>query len=59
MYSPPLAPNCQPRLCLRLFVYPSIHPQNTDAVDVHGNMMWIHRVNFTTGDDNVAMHANG
>ena len=31
---------------------------NTDAVDVHGSPFFIHDVNFTTGDDNVAMHAN-
>ena len=31
---------------------------NTDAVDVHGDPFWIHGVNFTTGDDNVAGHAN-
>ena len=31
---------------------------NTDAVDVHGDPFWIHSVNFTTGDDNVAGHAN-
>lgn len=29
---------------------------NTDAVDVHGEPFYIHNVNFTTGDDNVAMH---
>lgn len=32
---------------------------NTDAVDVHGEPFYIHNVNFTTGDDNVAVHANG
>jgi polygalacturonase len=32
---------------------------NTDAVDVHGEPFYIHDVNFTTGDDNVAAHANG
>ena len=26
---------------------------NTDAVDVHGTPLYIHNVNFTTGDDNV------
>lgn len=31
---------------------------NTDAVDVHGSPFYIHNVNFTTGDDNVAGHAN-
>jgi hypothetical protein len=31
---------------------------NTDAVDVHGQPFYIHDVNFTTGDDNVAGHAN-
>eukprot|EP01051_Picozoa_sp_SAG22_P004325 SAG22_NODE_229_length_14598_cov_13.257052_6_plen_980_part_00 len=31
---------------------------NTDAVDVHGSPFYIHNVNFTTGDDNVAVHAN-
>lgn len=31
---------------------------NTDAVDVHGTPFYIHNVNFTTGDDNVAVHAN-
>jgi polygalacturonase len=31
---------------------------NTDAVDVHGDPFWIHSCNFTTGDDNVAGHAN-
>jgi len=31
---------------------------NTDAVDVHGSPFYIHSVNFTTGDDNVAVHAN-
>ena len=31
---------------------------NTDAVDVHGTPFFIHDVNFTTGDDNVAAHAN-
>eukprot|EP00041_Stephanoeca_diplocostata_P017903 m.369530 g.369530 ORF g.369530 m.369530 type:complete len:413 (+) comp20851_c0_seq8:167-1405(+) len=31
---------------------------NTDAVDVHGQPFFVHNVNFTTGDDNVAMHAN-
>ena len=32
---------------------------NTDALDVHGSPFYVHDVNFTTGDDNVAMHANG
>ena len=31
---------------------------NTDAVDIHGSPFFVHDVNFTTGDDNVAMHAN-
>lgn len=31
---------------------------NTDAVDVHGSPFYIHHVNFNTGDDNVAVHAN-
>lgn len=31
---------------------------NTDAVDVHGTPFYVHNVNFTTGDDNVAVHAN-
>jgi len=31
---------------------------NTDAVDVHGEPFWVHDVNFTTGDDNIAGHAN-
>ena len=31
---------------------------NTDAVDVHGSPFYVHGVNFTTGDDNVAVHAN-
>jgi len=31
---------------------------NTDAVDVHGDPFYVHNVNFTTGDDNVAGHAN-
>jgi len=31
---------------------------NTDAVDVHGQPFWVHDVNFTTGDDNIAGHAN-
>ena len=29
-----------------------------DAVDVHGEPFFINDVNFTTGDDNVAVHAN-
>ena len=32
--------------------------QNTDAVDVHGTPFYIHTVNFTTCDDNIAVHAN-
>jgi len=35
-----------------------LHSHNTDAVDVHGSPFYIHGVNFTTGDDNVACHAN-
>ena len=35
-----------------------VHSHNTDAVDVHGSPFFIHHVNFTTGDDNVAVHAN-
>ena len=31
---------------------------NTDSVDVHGSPFYIHDVNFTSGDDNVAVHAN-
>merc|ERR1711934_932109 len=31
---------------------------NTDAVDVHGDPFYVHDVNFTTGDDNIAAHAN-
>jgi len=31
---------------------------NTDAVDIHGQPFYVHDVNFTTGDDNVAGHAN-
>eukprot|EP01084_Bolivina_argentea_P263741 446493_1 len=31
---------------------------NTDAVDVHGSPFWIHDCYFSTGDDNVAVHAN-
>eukprot|EP00040_Diaphanoeca_grandis_P019896 m.105415 g.105415 ORF g.105415 m.105415 type:complete len:430 (-) comp27645_c0_seq2:249-1538(-) len=31
---------------------------NTDAVDIHGDPFWVHDVNFTTGDDNIASHAN-
>ena len=31
---------------------------NTDAVDIHGQPFYIHDVNFTTGDDNIAGHAN-
>ena len=35
-----------------------VHSHNTDAVDVHGSPFFIHHVNFSTGDDNVAVHAN-
>lgn len=31
---------------------------NTDGIDVHGSPFWIHRCNISTGDDNIAMHAN-
>ena len=31
---------------------------NTDAYDVHGAYAYVHHVNFTTGDDDVALHAN-
>jgi hypothetical protein len=31
---------------------------NTDAVDIHGSPFFVHGVNFTTGDDNIAAHAN-
>ena len=31
---------------------------NTDAVDIHGTPFYVHNVNFTTGDDNIASHAN-
>ena len=31
---------------------------NTDAVAVHGAPFYVHDVNFTTGDDNIAGHAN-
>lgn len=31
---------------------------NTDAVDIHGSPFFVHNVNFTTGDDNIAAHAN-
>ena len=31
---------------------------NTDAVDIHGSPFFVHSVNFTTGDDNIAAHAN-
>ena len=31
---------------------------NTDAVDIHGSPFYVHDVNFTTGDDNIAAHAN-
>lgn len=31
---------------------------NTDAVDIHGSPFYVHNVNFTTGDDNIASHAN-
>ena len=31
---------------------------NTDGVDVHGSPAWIHRNFISTGDDNVALHAN-
>jgi hypothetical protein len=31
---------------------------NTDAVDIHGQPFYVHNVNFTTGDDNIAAHAN-
>ena len=31
---------------------------NTDAVDVHGDPFYVHGVNFSTGDDNIAGHAN-
>lgn len=31
---------------------------NTDGIDVHAPYMWIHRCNITTGDDNIAFHAN-
>ena len=37
---------------------PDDESHNTDALDVHGEYMYIHHVNFTTGDDNVALHAN-
>ena len=37
---------------------PSQCSHNTDAVDVHGEPFYIHDVNFTTGDDNIAGHAN-
>ena len=30
----------------------------SEQVDVHGSPFYIHNVNFTTGDDNVAVHAN-
>lgn len=36
----------------------SMESHNTDAVDVHGSPFWIHHVNFTTGDDNVAIHTS-
>ncbi len=46
-------------------VYPSCCPpasqvcaHNTDGIDVHGSPAWIHRCSISTGDDNVAMHAN-
>lgn len=31
---------------------------NADAYDVHGAYAYVHDVNFTTGDDDVAFHAN-
>lgn len=31
---------------------------NTDGADVHGVNHWYHRLNITTGDDNIAFHAN-
>ena len=36
----------------------SLESHNTDAADVHGGATWIHDVNFTTGDDNVAIHSS-
>lgn len=31
---------------------------NTDALDIHGTPFYVHDVNFTTGDDNIAAHMN-
>lgn len=31
---------------------------NTDGADVHASFHWYHRLNITTGDDNIAFHAN-
>ena len=36
----------------------AVRSHNTDGVDVHGSPFWIHDCHFSTGDDNVALHAN-
>lgn len=36
----------------------ALESHNTDAYDVHGAYAYVHGVNFTTGDDDVALHAN-
>lgn len=36
----------------------ALESHNTDAYDVHGVYAYVHDVNFTTGDDDLAFHAN-
>jgi polygalacturonase len=43
---------------VKVLTPPSPIAHNTDAVDVHGSPFYVHHVNFTTGDDNIAAHAN-
>lgn len=43
-------------MCILQSYYIIIH--YSEQVDVHGSPFYIHNVNFTTGDDNVAGHAN-
>lgn len=31
---------------------------NTDAIDVHGDYFWVHRCDFSVGDDNAAIHSS-
>ena len=49
VFAPPSTGECEKK---------NMCSHNTDAVDIHGSPFYIHDVNFTTGDDNVAAHAN-